>query len=56
MLKYSVPLMPTIILWWIINVSDRYMVTGFIGSAEKRTLYRRFKDSKLCYYVFVNFY
>lgn len=34
MLKYSVPLMPTIILWWIINVSDRYMVTGFIGSAE----------------------
>ena len=34
MLKYSVPLMPTIILWWIINVSDRYMVTGFVGSAE----------------------
>ncbi len=32
MLKYSVPMMPTIILWWIINVSDRYMVTGFIGS------------------------
>ena len=34
MLKYSVPMMPTIILWWVINVSDRYMVTGFIGSAE----------------------
>ncbi|MCR5207043.1 MAG: oligosaccharide flippase family protein [Eubacterium sp.] len=34
MLKYSVPLMPTIILWWIINVSDRYMVTYFIGSSE----------------------
>lgn len=34
MLKYSIPMMPTIILWWIINVSDRYMVTGFIGSAE----------------------
>lgn len=34
MLKYSVPLMPTIILWWIINVSDRYMVTYFINSAE----------------------
>ncbi len=32
MLKYSIPMMPTIILWWIINVSDRYMVTGFIGS------------------------
>ena len=34
MLKYSIPLMPTIILWWIINVSDRYMVTYFIGSSE----------------------
>ena len=34
MLRYSVPMMPTIILWWIINVSDRYMITGFIGSAD----------------------
>ena len=34
MLKYCVPLIPTVILWWIINVSDRYMVTYFIGSSE----------------------
>ncbi len=34
MLRYSIPMMPSIILWWIINVSDRYMVTGFIGTAE----------------------
>lgn len=34
MLKYSVPMVPTIILWWIINVSDRYMVTGFVGATE----------------------
>lgn len=33
MLKYSIPLMPTIILWWIINVSDRYMITYFIDSS-----------------------
>lgn len=33
MLKYSVPMMPSIILWWIINVSDRYMVTYFIDSS-----------------------
>ncbi len=32
MLRYSIPMMPTIILWWIINVSDRYMVTGFINA------------------------
>lgn len=33
MLKYSIPMMPTVILWWIVNVSDRYMVTGFISSS-----------------------
>ena len=33
MLKYSIPLMPTVILWWVINVSDRYMVTYFIDSS-----------------------
>lgn len=33
MLKYCVPLIPTVILWWIINVSDRYMVTYFCGSS-----------------------
>lgn len=31
MLKYSVPLIPTTIFWWITNVSDRYMIKGFIG-------------------------
>lgn len=31
MLKYCVPLIPTVILWWIINVSDQYMVTYFNG-------------------------
>lgn len=34
MLKYCVPLIPTIILWWIINVSDRYMITYFVDSAS----------------------
>lgn len=33
MLKYCVPLIPTVILWWIINVSDRYMVTYFVSSS-----------------------
>lgn len=33
MLKYCAPLIPTVILWWIINVSDRYMVTYFIDSS-----------------------
>ena len=33
MLKYCIPMMPTVILWWIINVSDRYMVTYFVDSS-----------------------
>ncbi len=33
MLKYCIPLVPTVILWWIINVSNRYMITGFINSS-----------------------
>lgn len=33
MLKYCIPLIPTVILWWITNVSDRYMVTYFIDSS-----------------------
>ncbi len=32
MLKYSIPMIPTTIFWWITSVSDRYMVNGFIGS------------------------
>lgn len=38
MLKYSIPLIPTTVFWWITSVSDRYMVTGFINS-EANGLY-----------------
>ena len=33
MLRYSIPLIPATIFWWITSVSDRYMVTYFLGSA-----------------------
>ncbi len=32
MLKFSIPMIPTTVFWWITNVSDRYMIKGFIGS------------------------
>ena len=32
MLKYSIPLIPTSVFWWITSVSDRYMVNEIIGS------------------------
>lgn len=31
MLKYAVPMIPNTVLWWITNVSDRYLVTHFCG-------------------------
>lgn len=34
MLRYSIPLIPTTVFWWITSVSDRYMVNAFIGSYE----------------------
>ncbi|MBQ8382542.1 MAG: polysaccharide biosynthesis C-terminal domain-containing protein [Clostridia bacterium] len=33
MLKYSIPMIPANIFWWITNVSDRYMVTWYLGDA-----------------------
>ncbi len=38
MLKYSVPLIPTTALWWVTDVSDRYMVT-WIAGADANGLY-----------------
>ena len=31
MLKYSIPLVPTSIFWWVTNLSDRYFVITFHG-------------------------
>ncbi|PNP89383.1 hypothetical protein BMT55_12865 [Listeria newyorkensis] len=33
MLFYSLPLIPNAILWWIMQVSDRYILTFFLGVA-----------------------
>lgn len=32
MLRYSIPMIPATIFWWITSVSDRYMVNAFISS------------------------
>lgn len=32
MLKYSIPMIPTTIFWWITSVSDRYLVIAMKGS------------------------
>lgn len=33
-IKYSIPLVPNIISWWIINASDRTIITRFIGIGQ----------------------
>lgn len=33
LLKYSIPLIPNMISWWIVNVSDRSIITIFLGVA-----------------------
>lgn len=33
LLKYSIPLIPNSVIWWVINVSDRTLVTVFLGVA-----------------------
>ena len=33
MLSYSIPLIPTTILWWITNVADRYMIMDIIDAS-----------------------
>ena len=32
MLRYSIPLIPATIFWWITSVSDRYMIAYFLGT------------------------
>ena len=31
MLRYSIPLIPTTVFWWITSASDRYMITAMLG-------------------------
>lgn len=33
MLIYCTPLIPNALMWWVMNASDRYMITFFIGMA-----------------------
>ena len=47
MLRYSIPLMPTTIMWWIINVSDTFMVTAFYGKAANGVYSFAFKFPNL---------
>lgn len=56
MLRYSVPLIPTTMFWWIVSVSDRYMVTWFHGDAASGQLAIAHKIPSLLTIVSAIFY
>lgn len=52
MLKFSLPLMPNAISWWIINVSDRTIVSVFLGTATNAVYAVANKIPNLCQTLF----
>ncbi|MCD7731022.1 MAG: lipopolysaccharide biosynthesis protein [Oscillospiraceae bacterium] len=56
MLKYSLPLMPTYILWWITSASDRWFVIGMIGSHDNGIYSAAYKIPTLLLLVTTLFY
>ena len=52
MLKYSLPLIPNSISWWIVNVSDRTIVTLILGASSNAVLAVANKIPNLCQTVF----
>lgn len=50
--KYSIPLVPNNLAWWIINASDRTIIVAFLGTALNGiyTVANKFSN------VFINFY
>lgn len=41
MLRYSIPLIPTTVFWWITSASDRYMINAMLGGRCQWHLHRR---------------
>lgn len=56
MLRYSVPLIPTTMFWWIVGMSDRYMVTWFCGDTPTGMLAIAHKIPSLLTIVSAIFY
>lgn len=55
LLKYSIPLVPNSIIWWIINVSDRTLITFFLGVSSNGiyAVANKFSNAIMSvYYVF----
>ena len=48
MLLFSIPLIPNTILWWITNMSDRYIISMVLGAAFTGLYVAAYKIPSLC--------
>lgn len=53
--KYSLPLVPSVISWWIFNASDRVIVSGLLGVGQNGILSAAHKFSSV-YITFFNIF
>lgn len=56
MLKFSAPLIPTYLLWWITSSSDKWLVDGMVGEAETGIYSIAYKLPTLLMFVTTMFY
>ncbi|MCC8051382.1 MAG: oligosaccharide flippase family protein [Clostridiales bacterium] len=55
MYRYAIPMLPNAIGWWIINVSDRTLVSIFLGTEANAILSVTSKLPNLCQQIFGQF-
>lgn len=56
MIRYSVPLIPTTILWWVVSSSDQFMVSAFLGDEINGLYSVAYKIPNLISFVAVIFF
>lgn len=52
MIRYSLPLIPNNISWWVVNVSDRTIINLFLGAAANGVYAIAYKIPNLCSAIF----
>ncbi len=55
MLKYSMPLVPTTLSWWVMSASDRYIIKWILGSAANGIYSVAYKFPSVLQIVFTMF-
>lgn len=56
MIKYSLPLVPNSLSWTIVNLSDRFVITGFLGSSFNGIYSMSYKFPNLMNTIYSFFY